>query len=704
MSANNQTTSKKRKHQQNDRRFTKSASEELPEKPSGRGLALVAAISVIIGYIHMNHVSQLFENDRHFSHLSNLEREMTFRTEMGLYYSYFKTIVEADTLLDGAAELYSNNITEYPLVINTLKRFNLYPELVLGTLYRSLNYMGMLHQDCWTVNRGDNLEPVKSCEGMQDPPNFYISCVWLVAAFTASLVFLLGWYLSDSLLGGLLPVICYFYNHSECTRVMWTPPLRESFAFPICLAQILAVSVTLRNQRPGWKNVMAISTMTTMFMVTWQFAQFMLFTQTCAIFGIYVLGMVPRETLISLMVSQVIGLLNSVMLMFGNEMLFTSWFFSCLCSVLVVTLLLNGPLTSLNFTYFINIPVQLILFLGITVLTKIGITRALNVTDDAHIFDLLKAKFTDFSTFHTLLYTCAVEFDFLGWEMPYKTSLTLLIPSTIVACAAVLWHSYKCFKKHIQDGEQEVLPEEKVDPAALYNLVQMAAYAVMAVLIMRLKLFFTPHMCIMTGLLASPKYITVFRSRELHIAALVGLVAAMSIQGISNIGEQRKIMGEYSNIELEEVIGWVEKNVPKNGVLAGPMPTMANIMLSTRRPIVNHPHYEDTGLRERTKKVYSVFSRRNPAEVHKTLVDLKVEYLVLTKPWCLTTSMNGCAITEAWDKEEPALKENARKPLCPRLFKNTPSPFVKLFQNEEYVILRVTPKILEMKPPKSRNS
>ena len=62
-------------------------------------------------------------------------------------------------------------------------------------------------------------------------------------------------------------------------------------------------------------------------------------------------------------------------------------------------------------------------------------------------------------------------------------------------------------------------------------------------------------------------------------------------------------MGEYQNVQLEQLIEWINKSLPPDAVLAGPMPTMANLLLSTGRPIVNHPHYEDAGLRERTKQV-----------------------------------------------------------------------------------------------------
>ena len=54
----------------------------------------------------------------------------------------------------------------------------------------------------------------------------------------------------------------------------------------------------------------------------------------------------------------------------------------------------------------------------------------------------------------------------------------------------------------------------------------------------------------------------------------------------------------------------------------------------TKRPIVNHPHYEDTGLRDRTHKLYTMFSRRPVETVHKTMVDMELDYFILEDSWC----------------------------------------------------------------------
>ncbi len=140
--------------------------------------------------------SQLFENDRHFSHLSTLEREMTFRTEMGLYYSYYKSVVEAPTFTDGVRELYSNNATEYPDTINTLKRFNLYPEVFLGGLFRMYTAVaesrGWDIIQCWRIDRGEGMSPVQSCDGTGDVAVFYITGVWVYAGLTVAFLYLLA--------------------------------------------------------------------------------------------------------------------------------------------------------------------------------------------------------------------------------------------------------------------------------------------------------------------------------------------------------------------------------------------------------------------------------------------------------------------------------------------------------------------------------
>jgi C-mannosyltransferase DPY19L len=71
----------------------------------------------------------------------------------------------------------------------------------------------------------------------------------------------------------------------------------------------------------------------------------------------------------------------------------------------------------------------------------------------------------------------------------------------------------------------------------------------------------------------------------------------MGYQGVKNIQQQLSIVGEYSNPEQEALFDWIQVNTRPEDVFAGSMPVMANLKLSTERPIVNHPHYENEEIR-----------------------------------------------------------------------------------------------------------
>ncbi|KFZ56701.1 putative C-mannosyltransferase DPY19L1, partial [Antrostomus carolinensis] len=546
------------------------------------------------GVLHWYHITTLFENDRHFSHLSTLEREMAFRTEMGLYYSYFKVIIEAPSFCSGVWAIMNDKLTEYPLVINTLQRFNLYPEVVLASWYRIyttiMDFLGVPTKTCWTVNRGKGLSPVESCEGLGDPASFYVAVIFLLNGLMMSLFFIYGTYLSGSRLGGLVTVMCFFFNHGECTRVMWTPPLRESFSYPFLVLQMLLLTYILRVPNINTGSLIALCVSNIFFMLPWQFAQFVLLTQIASLFAVCIMGYVDSCKLQKIIFAHMASLVVCFILMFGNSMLLTSYYAASLVVIWGILEFSRKVLKSSRREVYIWV-IEGCAWLFGTVALKYLTSLVFGIADDAHIGNILKSKFIGYKDFDTLMYTCAAEFDFMEKETPVRYTKTLLLPVVLVVFGVIIkrvickYYSFVwffCLFVFLQ---------------LVYHVLQLLAYGVLAILIMRLKLFLTPHLCVMASLVCSKQLFGWLFCKIQPKTLVFATLALMAIEGSANLQTQWNIMGEFSNLPQEELLEWIKVNTRQDAVFAGAMPTMASVKLSTLRPIVNHPHYEDAGLR-----------------------------------------------------------------------------------------------------------
>ena len=102
--------------------------------------------------------------------------------------------------------------------------------------------------------RGYGLTTVTSCEGLAVPSYFYIQFVWCFASLTGILLFLYATHLRESIYGGFIASLSYFFNFTERTRVQWTSPLRESFAYPILLWQMFSVTTVFDKNKTKEKK------------------------------------------------------------------------------------------------------------------------------------------------------------------------------------------------------------------------------------------------------------------------------------------------------------------------------------------------------------------------------------------------------------------------------------------------------------------
>ncbi|KAM3956853.1 protein C-mannosyl-transferase DPY19L1 [Aphomia sociella] len=449
--------------------------------------ASIAVIAFSFGYTHYCYVSHLFENDRNFSYLSEMEREMSLRTEMGFYYSYYKTIVEERPFVAGISRLMYDRLVEYPKDVNALNRFNIHPEVLIGSIYRYLEPLlnSTAHRQCHMVDRGEDLAPVESCVGIGQPIMFYLEAIWWLAGLTVAGLFLHAAALSESILGGVIAVAQYFANHAECTRVQWAPNERENLAAPLLLLQAWLVSLQLRDRerKATFQLQISIFILNCLCLLFWQFSQFIFLTQTAIFFMMEQLQIIDAKTLCMFLHSHFCGLHMAVLLLQGNDMLKSSLFASFFLVVSAYCLFFSSFRIKVQNRLDFLIEAWLV-FLRISIVVcasfylKNVISDFLEVQEDSHIWDILYSKFTDYKNFHTLLYTCSEVFDFLPWSSVKNMLHSFLIPYVLInilnVCSYWINNALKEtrkreIEKRLVETEKDSITQEDTDDSGIEN-------------------------------------------------------------------------------------------------------------------------------------------------------------------------------------------------------------------------------------------
>ncbi|NXN44251.1 D19L3 mannosyltransferase, partial [Rhinoptilus africanus] len=660
-------------------------------------------VAISLGLLTSVYVATLHENDLWFSNIKEVEREISFRTECGLYYSYYKQMIQAASIQQGLHGLVYDNKTESVRTINILERMNVYQEVFLSILYRILPIQQYL-----------------------EPVYFYIYTLFGLQAVYVIALYVTSWLLSGTWLSGLLAACWYITNRIDTTRVEFTIPLRENWALPFFAVQIAAITYLLRTHLQPVQERLTLTAVfiaTFLFSLTWQFNQFMMLIQALALFILDCFDMLPTAKVTWLYIIQISGLLLVCALQFFNSMILGSLLLSFNASVLIArtiqkNLKKGGLLNRLG-----KLILHVLLVLCFTLLINKFIKKILYLESDEHIFKFLKAKFGFGATrdFDANLYLCEEAFGLLPLNTFSRLSDTLLfciyifvlflmtVVAVIVAFRNLSGSSQVQFKEKMEECTITLKPD------AAYNLIHTVLFGCLALSTMRMKYLWTSHMCVFAsfGLCSTEiwklilKCIHLYTSRRTHVikySVPIITLLYISYKFWPGIMDELSELREFYDPDTVELMNWIKSNTPNTAVFAGSMQLLAGVKLCTGRTLTNHPHYEDKNLRERTKQIYQIYAKRSPEDVYRILRSFGTDYVILEDSICYERRHSrGCRLRDLLDianghimdglgENEPDLKPALYPRFCEEIKKNLPSytvHFTRVFQNKTFHVYKL---------------
>uniref|UniRef100_A0A0N5AYK3 C-mannosyltransferase DPY19L3 n=1 Tax=Syphacia muris TaxID=451379 RepID=A0A0N5AYK3_9BILA len=582
-----------------------------------------------------------------FSHLKQVEREISLRTEAGFYYSYFKKLIQPKYgFYEGVRSLLYDSRTEYPREINAIQRFNIYPEIFLAFIYRLLTSNSYI------------------AGFLPHSTVFYVYSCFIFSGFGITALFLVAWSLTHSWIFGFLTATWMTVNHLDSSRTFFTVNMRENFALPffwlqnLVLLQMLKHSTRISKKCAIWYLINTI-----LFILCWQFNQFVLLLQSLALLSVAVVNLEYRLRVANILCLQLIASVLAMILQFLPPFTCTSISVSFAVSAIIVLYLTEGVLKKI----LSNCIVLNTLLISVT----FGLTAAINkftrfvtaAEADSHIWTFVKAKLglQDKSPvpFETAIYLCHKAFDWIDNGFFTRTKTTAVLP---VYCAGVIvviilsvnymfpQQSGKLFHM-LSKKTKTVLPTRLV-----FLVVQSLLFGVLAILTMRMKYLWFPYIVLIAA------YSVYFLSKLHHQIPVNFIAAAIAIgllvQHYPVYKEEIQDEKEFWDPETVDLMEWISKNTPTDSSWAGTMQLMAGVKACTGRRLINHPHFEDKWLRNRTAKIYQIYARQPIHYVHNILRNEAVDFIIVEESTCRAPS-SGCSTKDLIDLENGIMPESA---------------------------------------------
>uniref|UniRef100_A0A8C2GHJ1 Dpy-19 like C-mannosyltransferase 3 n=1 Tax=Cyprinus carpio TaxID=7962 RepID=A0A8C2GHJ1_CYPCA len=660
-------------------------------------------VGISLGLLCCIYVSTLHENDLWFSNIKEVEREISFRTECGLYYSYYKQMLKAPSIQQGLYELIHDNTTESKRTINILQRMNIYQEVFLSILYRILHIQTYL-----------------------EPIYFYIYTVFALQTVYVIALFITSWLLSDSWLAGALSGVWYILNRVDTTRVEFTISLRENWSIPFFALQVAAITCYLRPQlKPIQQRVVLwlVFVSTFCFCLTWQFNQFVLLVQALIIFTLDCLDFFTAEQVVSLYLMQVFSLLLVWLLQFCNSMILGSLVLSFIVSALFIKHFQTGLKTGGFVTRVGKLALHTLLVLTLTFTINYSAKTILQLKSDEHIFKFIKAKFGFGATrdFDASLYLCEEAFGLLpldtferlaGTVLLYPYLCTLSVLFILLLLVALSNLSTNGLGQACREREDRTF-SMRSDVA--YNLLHTVFFGLLSFSTMRMKYLWTGHMCAFAAFGVCGKEVWSLYLRVLHCntktmmrlirySVPIVILAFLYYKFWPRLMEEISELREFYDPDTVELMEWIRLKTPKRAVFAGSMQLLAGIKLCTGRVLTNHPHYEDQALRERTRQVYQIYARQSAEEVHKVLSSVGADYIVLEDSICYERRHSrGCRLRDLLDlanghimdgpgENEPDLISASHPRFCEAIKTDMPpysTLFTRVFKNKTFNVYKL---------------